>query len=324
MMIAFQEFSEPLVKNIPEIIKQASQSQLGILALLIIVLTLLASYFFRTAAMKVRVLIWFLFFAATAAYAVEITRAASKPETRHYVGRTMDKVSSLPVRDASLSLKPTPQSEPWHSDSEGRFSFWVLRDKPTEDVQLIIDHENYSQYSRIVSSDENASLGDILLAPVGPDQPGAPPPTPAPSSVETNGDQHHSANVSPHSTIGAIVGAVVVHPLQAPQHTSTAALAMLPKKIATVDSGPKSSGVGKNWSEWYRLNINAAPPAYVIEKIEFWLSGDRSCGAWAECRQVSANEAQVVWEFRMQGHDEWGAPPRADSEGHLRVTYRPR
>jgi hypothetical protein len=323
-MAMFQELSEPIVKNVPEIIKQASQSQLGILALLILVLTLLASYFFRSAAMKVRVLIWLVLFAAATAYAVEITRAASKPEARHYVGRTMDKVSSLPVRDASLTLKPAPQSDPWHSDSEGRFSFWVLRDKPTEDVQLVIDHENYVQYSRIVSSDENASLGDISLVPVSSRRTEPMSPSPAPSSSGQSGDQHPSENIGPRSSIGAIFGAVVIQPRVLPSNVAAVALAVLPKKSITVDSGPKRSGVGKDWSEWYRLSTNPALAGYVIQKIEFWLSGDRSCGAWAECRQISANEATVVWEFRMQGHDEWGAPRQADSEGHLRVTYIPR
>jgi len=45
---------EPVLKNLPEIIKQGSQSQLGILALLSIVLFGLAIYFFRSAPMALR------------------------------------------------------------------------------------------------------------------------------------------------------------------------------------------------------------------------------------------------------------------------------
>jgi len=49
MNLAMLQLTEPIVKNLPEIIKQASQSQRGILALLVIVLFGLACYFFRGA-----------------------------------------------------------------------------------------------------------------------------------------------------------------------------------------------------------------------------------------------------------------------------------
>src|SRR5215472_13102036 len=65
---------EPVVKNIPAIIKEASQSPRGIFALLIIVLFALALYFFRTAAIKWRVVIFLVLFGGVAAYGWEINR----------------------------------------------------------------------------------------------------------------------------------------------------------------------------------------------------------------------------------------------------------
>lgn len=91
--------------------------------------------------------------------------------------------------------------------------------------------------------------------------------------------------------------------------------------IMTADSGPKVSGAGKNWSDWYQLGVGEAPRGYTIEQAEFWLSGDRSCGASAECRQMRKNDHRVLWEFRLQGHDEPGAPSRTYSVAHIRVLY---
>jgi hypothetical protein len=94
--------------------------------------------------------------------------------------------------------------------------------------------------------------------------------------------------------------------------------------IVTADSGIQSSGAGKNWSTWYQLGVGKAPSGYTISKAEFWLTGERTCGVFAECREVFKSDEQVVWEFRLQGNDESGVPRTVSSEGHIRVTYRPR
>jgi hypothetical protein len=94
--------------------------------------------------------------------------------------------------------------------------------------------------------------------------------------------------------------------------------------IMTADSGPQSSGTGANWSPWYRLKVGKAPAGYTVHRVEFWLSGDGACGRSAECREVAANDQQVLWEFRMQGHDQIGAPSRTVSVAHMRVLYRSR
>lgn len=103
-----------------------------------------------------------------------------------------------------------------------------------------------------------------------------------------------------------------------------ASTAALQPKVVEVSSGSKISGKGKAWSDWYQVTTGAAPAGFTMEKTEFWLTGDRSCGSWAECKETKKDDVGVVWEFRLQGHDEWGAPPQAYSEGHLRVTYKPK
>ena len=93
--------------------------------------------------------------------------------------------------------------------------------------------------------------------------------------------------------------------------------------IVTAESGVRKSGPGKDWSNWYRVGWGKAPKGYTFRKAEFWLTGDRTCGVRAECREVSKNDDQVLWEFRLQGNEE-GLSTIEVSEGHLRIIYRPR
>jgi len=86
MNLAMLQLTEPIVKNLPEIIKQASQSQRGILALLVIVLFRLACYFFRGAVLGVRVLIWLILFGGTATYGWEILAWPQNPRRRTMSG----------------------------------------------------------------------------------------------------------------------------------------------------------------------------------------------------------------------------------------------
>jgi hypothetical protein len=94
--------------------------------------------------------------------------------------------------------------------------------------------------------------------------------------------------------------------------------------IMTADSGPRPSGTGSSWSPWYRIGVTRAPAGYAVSSVEFWLSGDGACGRSAECRQLGSNDEQVMWEFRLHGHKEIGAPPRTFSVAHIRVIFRPR
>jgi hypothetical protein len=317
------QLTEPVIKSLPEIIKQASQSPRGILALLVIVLFGLACYFFRGAALGARVLIWLILFGGTATYGWEITRVATKPGAVHYVGRIIDKVSKNPLSEALISLMPTPQTQAWSSDSDGRFSFWVTRKRPSDDVQMQVDHVNYERYTRTVSSDESSQLGDIPLglivagANAGASAGGTPP------APVAGSDASSPPAPGPAARDHSAVAAMIPHPR--PPVVPPAAISMFAvasAKVVMISSGPKLSGARKDFSEWYRLGAGAAPEGYTVEKTEFWLSGDRTCGAWAECREVSKSDTEVVWEFRLQGHDEWGAPPQAYSEGHLRITYK--
>lgn len=94
------------------------------------------------------------------------------------------------------------------------------------------------------------------------------------------------------------------------------------KETLLFRSGPKLSGVKKEFSGWYELCSGPLPRDSIIESDEFTLSGDRACGAWAECREErdKRTSSQVCWQFRLQGHDEWPGSGQAASEGILRIT----
>lgn len=112
-----------------------------------------------------------------------------------------------------------------------------------------------------------------------------------------------------------------VSPTSQPGELMPASQSVAPA-LVTADSRPKASGIGHAWSPWYRLGVGKAPGGYTLQKIEFWLTGDRACGAWAECRELARGDDQILWEFRLEGHNELGAPARTFSTAHIRVIYR--
>ncbi|MBB3181955.1 hypothetical protein [Variovorax sp. Sphag1AA] len=71
---------DQLFKSLPDIIKAAAQSRLGILALLVVALSILAYVFFAKATVKVRVGIFVLLFAGVLGFGVAVLRESdSKP-----------------------------------------------------------------------------------------------------------------------------------------------------------------------------------------------------------------------------------------------------
>jgi hypothetical protein len=93
-------------------------------------------------------------------------------------------------------------------------------------------------------------------------------------------------------------------------------------------SGNRSSGQADQWSQPYTLCLGPAPAGYTLDvnSAEYFLTGDRRCGAWAECRWLQRDDANVCFEFKLQGHNEFSAMVDRlgvrDSEGHLRARYR--
>lgn len=78
------EWLTTLIEDAPNIIQEAAKSTLGILALLIISLAVIAILFFRTANEKIRLVVFIFLFVGVVGYSYAIIRI-SDPRNRWYV-----------------------------------------------------------------------------------------------------------------------------------------------------------------------------------------------------------------------------------------------
>ena len=106
---------------------------------------------------------------------------------------------------------------------------------------------------------------------------------------------------------------------------ATYAAPLVARMEITKRSGNRDSGTLADFSSNYELCSDPIPTGSKIVKHDFHLEGDRSCGAWSECKLSREESSQVCYAFRMQGHNELPAAfTRAgvrQSEGVLKVTY---
>ena len=87
----------------PDIIKAASASPLGILALMIVVLGVLAGLFFSRAAVQIRALIFVLIFGGAVAFGAAVVRTPAPGEER---------ATPTPIPIAPTATKVLPTLEP--------------------------------------------------------------------------------------------------------------------------------------------------------------------------------------------------------------------
>lgn len=111
-----------------------------------------------------------------------------------------------------------------------------------------------------------------------------------------------------------------------PASTGPTPPADVPPRVFEKRSGPKPSGTGKAFSDKYELCSDPLPEPTntVIVSSDFFLLGDRSCGAWSICESSIKEPTKVCWKFAMQGHDERPFNPISMSEGVLRYSVKSR
>src|ERR1700694_2512782 len=69
-----------ILNNIPQIIEKAAQSNLGIFALMIIALSIIAFYFFRDASTSIRLIVFVLFFAGVVAFGAAVVHESQRQD----------------------------------------------------------------------------------------------------------------------------------------------------------------------------------------------------------------------------------------------------
>jgi hypothetical protein len=115
-----------------------------------------------------------------------------------------------------------------------------------------------------------------------------------------------------YSSMAALVTMALlqVHPLQ-------------PQEIITkvTRSSLKTSGVGHEFSEWYVLESDVAPPGYYLSDAQLTLEGSNTCGGNAQCLEGERTPTQSTWLFRLQGSGNASKIP-SSSVAVLKTTYR--
>jgi hypothetical protein len=97
--------------------------------------------------------------------------------------------------------------------------------------------------------------------------------------------------------------------------------------LKRVDQSPAVfwfSGSGEWWSQWYTLSLGPAPPGYSYEPgsvsyaVKEYHDRERSCGRWAQCELLRADNDDVAVRFSVQGHHEgsW----TGDTNAQVRFT----
>lgn len=236
-----------------------------------------------------------------------VTRCTIENELRYTVV-VLDDDSSTGIEKAGVRLNAGSDSITDVTDSAGKHTFSLSSKLAGEHVKVLSTKDGYHE-----ASEENslpAKQGWITLRMKKLTTTVIKPPEVA--SATTN--RVPNSESPPGTTLTAAAAAATTASAAAPPDVRTTTESL------SFTSAPVPSGSGSNWSNWAELCSGSLPPNAVIVSASFALSGDRSCGAWSECRQTSQTPTQVCYQFRMQGHNEWPAPGQALSVGNLKIT----
>jgi hypothetical protein len=125
-----------LSANLPQIINAAAQSQLGILALLSIALSVLAYFFFSAASEKVKVAIFAMLFLGVIGFGVAMFRTPQPTQASTAVD-TGTNGSGDKDRDGAASAAPPPPK--WSATADAFIGHWSGQARDTEGTVFQVD-----------------------------------------------------------------------------------------------------------------------------------------------------------------------------------------
>jgi hypothetical protein len=160
-------------KALPDIIKNASQSPLGIIALLAIILGLLAWGFFREAPLRARLAIWLLILLGTTGFFVATVNAShsmsdsptvsATTNTLAVTGTTVDAISNDSIKQAQITLVGRPESAV--SDDNGNFRLELrTHGEAQADLRLRVTKVGYEPYDSQITAPANGFVVPLRRA----------------------------------------------------------------------------------------------------------------------------------------------------------------
>lgn len=164
--------STDAVKTVPDIIKAASQSSLGILALIIIILGVLAYVYFKSAAINIRIGIFLGLLLGAALYAVAISKAAqpmgadpvSKPqrpiEFAYIDGMVADSDGGKSINLATITT--VLSTSPAITDTNGIFRLKIKTPDTGDSVVLHVTKDGYESLDWTVTPPLNGGIRILL------------------------------------------------------------------------------------------------------------------------------------------------------------------
>jgi hypothetical protein len=237
-----------------------------------------------------------------------------------------DDGSKTGLADAQANLRVGGVNQDGRTDSTGRHMF-ELNASWIDKVALVeVSKTDYETRRIELAIPRGGASKDVFLARI-PAQVARVTPQEGPSAkplpIETATSDKTRASPASNGHLSTLNLATISKSVLAP---SAASRPEFDTVTETYRSGPRESGVGKDFSDWYTLCTPPTLPAdALIINVSYRLEGDRQCGAWSECRLGETTPARTCFEFRLQGHDEVLPPRTFQSEGFLTITYkRPR
>ncbi len=166
-----------LIQNAPQIIAAASRTPLGIVALFLLVMAVVALVMFPDAPTRVKVLI-FLVLAGSGLGAIRIglravqplgaTAAGAKSPPAHaftYVGRVMDRATVLPIANAEVDITVGKTKERDFTRNDGTYYVKFADLEPGAEAELYVAVDGYVPYTDHLTAKDADSFGQVRLVP---------------------------------------------------------------------------------------------------------------------------------------------------------------
>lgn len=161
----------PIPDNAPDIIREAAKSPLGIFALMILLLGVIALAFFRKASEKTRIGIFVLIFVGVVMFGVAIAQKSAVPEI-DWLALQVSNIQGRPVKGAILNVRGTDlKSEPTSDTGSGRLPLRPHTKADTDIALQLIEPQDHIMlaplYGHIRTPASEESFVEVLLAKPG-------------------------------------------------------------------------------------------------------------------------------------------------------------